>query len=224
MIQKVDLQNISILKENKVYRIGDVFTGAGIRFERDRKSILTNPQYNNTILFNYLQNKQKYRDILTMRKIIDRHIDLYNYPTPEENELVIHLRLGDILQHKKNINYSHETYDRLNKKINFKDFSKISIVTALHFGGFDDHPKGPKYMFSEKAKENSFTFFRYVESQINESGHSVKLISSDNIDQDFCYMAKSQWFVKSKRGFSNLISKLLPDSAKFFCLKNKKWI
>lgn len=224
MIQKVDLQNISILKENKVYRIADVFTGAGIRFKSDCNSILTKPQYNNTILFNYLQNKRQHRDILTMQKIIDRHIDLYNYPTPEENELVIHLRLGDILDNKKNLDYYHKNYKHLNKKIDFKKFSTISIVTALHFGSFDDHPKGPLYMFSEKAKENSFTFFRYVESQINESGHSVNLISSDDIDQDFCYMAKSQWFVKSKRGFSHLISKLLPNSAKFFCLSQQRWI
>lgn len=221
---KIDLQKISILKENKVYRINDIFAGAGIRFERDSKSILTEPQYNNTILFDYLQNKQKERDILMMQKIIDRHIDLHNYPTPEENELVIHLRLGDLLNQKKDVNHYYETFKNLNKKIDFKKFSTISIVTALHFGSFDDHPKGPWNMFSEKAQENSFAFFRYAESEINKAGHSVNLISSNNIDKDFCYMAKSQWFVKSKRGFSGLISKLLPDSAKCFDLNNQKWI
>lgn len=221
---KIDLQEISTLKENKVYRINDVFAGIGIRSERDRKSILTEPQYNNTILFNYLQNKQKERDILTMQKIIDRHIDLHNYPTPEENELVIHLRLGDVLDHESHVKGWYELYKDLNKKINFKIFSKISIVTALHFGSFDDRPEGPAFMFSKKAQENSFKFFRYVESKINKAGHSVNLISSNNIDKDFCYMAKSQWFVKSKRGFSHLISKLLPDSAKCFDLDNQKWI
>lgn len=223
-MRKIDLQKISILKENTVYRINDVFVGAGIRFERDRKSILTKPQYNNTILFNYLQNKQKDRDILTMQKVIDRHIDLHNYPTPEENELVIHLRLGDILNSKKTFNHYHETFKNLNKKIDFKKFSTISIVTALHFGSFNNHPNGPRNMFSEKAQERSFTFFRYAESEINKAGHSVNLISSNNIDKDFCYMAKSQWFVKSKRGFSYFISKLLPDSAKCFDLNEQKWI
>ena len=224
MIQKIDLQKISILKENQVYRIADLFAGIGIRFQRDRNSILTDPQYKNTILFDHLQSKQKNRDILTMQKTIDRHIALHNYPTPEENELVMHLRLGDALDEKKHLDNYYKTYKYLKKKIDFKKFSKVSIVTALHFGHFDDHPEGPLYIFSKKAKENSFTFFRYVESQINESGHSVNLISSDNIDQDFCYMAKSQWFVQSKRGFSHLICKLLPNSAKFFCLSEQRWI
>ena len=220
MKQLIDLQKVSILKENQTYRIGDIFFGTGIRFQRDSDSILTDPQYKSTILFDYLQDKQKERDISTMQKVIDHHIDLHNYPTPGENELVIHLRLGDILQHKKTINYYHETYDRLNKKINFKDFSKISIVTALHFGSFSNHPKGPKFMFSEKAQEESFTVLRCVESQINAAGHSVNLISSDNIDKDFCYMVKSRWFIKSQGGFSRLISNLLSDSSKCICLNN----
>lgn len=224
MIQKVDLNHISILKENKVYRIADLFHKSGIRWKRDLASILGDSQYKNSILFDYFKSQKKHRDISTMQKTIDRHINLYNYPTPEKNELVIHLRLGDLLNHKKDLNDYYEKFKNLNKKIDFKKFSKVSIVTALHFGHFDDHPKGPLYIFSENAKENSFTFFRYVESQINESGHSVNLISSDNIDQDFCYMVKSQWLVKSKRGFSNLICKLLPNSAKFFCVSKQRWI
>lgn len=223
MIQKIDLNKISILTENQVYRIADLFNHTGKRFKCDQNSILTDSQYKNSILFDYLQNKQKHRDILTMQKIIDRHIDLHSYPTPEENELVIHLRLGDILESKQTLNNYYENFKNLNKKINFQAFSKISITTALHFGSFHNHPQGPKYIFSEKAKENSFTFFRYIESQINTAGNSVNLISSDNIDQDFCYMAKSQWFVKSKKGFSLLISKLLPDSAKCFDINIEKW-
>ena len=224
MINQIDIQKISILRENKVYRIADLFNESGIRFKSDINSIFTDSQYKNSILFDYFQSKQKLKDITTMQKVIDQHIDLYNYPIPEKNELVIHLRLGDLLNQKKVENHYYQMFEGLNKKINFKNFSKISIVTALHFGSFDDHPKGrPLYMFSEKTKEKSFNLFRFIESQINTAGHSVNLISSDNIDQDFCYMSKSQWFVKSKRGFSFLICGLLPESAKFFCLNKQEW-
>lgn len=223
MITKIDLEKICTLKTNKVYRISDIIKGSGIRYKSDRNLILTDPKYKHTILFDYLKLTQKNKDIPLIKQIINNHIDFHNYPTPEKNELVIHLRLGDILDHKNHVKRYYELYKDLNKKINFKIFSKISIVTALHFGSFDDHPEGPLFMFSKKAEENSLKFVRYIESQINMAGHSVNLISSNNIDKDFCYMANSLFFLKSQRGFSNLISQLLPDCAKYFCLKSQSW-
>jgi hypothetical protein len=143
------------------------------------------------------------------------------YERPAENELVIHLRLGDIFNprtvadKRRPIQDAWRRYSRFFEKNDFglDSLGKITVVTALHFGA---NEKTGRFFYSNFAKKESIKFLRMLEGQVNDVGHELNLISNEDIDRDICYMSGSMHYVKGLSGLSRLISKCLPRGSKVY--------
>jgi hypothetical protein len=215
--ERIDLSQVKILKSNKHYRLSDLFYMLGGRWEEDRQVILTKPEYQDTILYDYLVNHNKEQDYDALKTAIKSYINRNPQEEPTHDELVVHLRLGDIMDLDRRRRRATKSYvkqniaDRINPKA--QGITKVTIVTALHYGS---NERDGKNFYSEKSHDDSLKLLRHVENQFREKGLPVKLKSSENFDEDLVYMVASNHFVRSRTQLTEIIVTLLKDGARIY--------
>ncbi|MCW5213712.1 hypothetical protein VU04_12525, partial [Desulfobulbus sp. TB] len=125
------MDNIKILKTNQVYRVSDLVFCRGIRWKQDRETILSDPQYRETILHDYLTQKRYERDLEIFKRVVREH--QAKYEKPFTDCLVIHLRLGDVMD-DTNGRPLYEKSQKIYSKLHLTglpDLKRATIVTAL---------------------------------------------------------------------------------------------
>ena len=204
-MKKCNFNEVKILKENRFYRISDLFKvpckAQKSAWIRSREEILNNKEFSNTILYDYLKNKKHEEDVVTLKKIVSEHTLKNKYNIPHKDELVFHIRLGDVCRNDHNghgkflrrlkTTYCNGLYQKID--IDYKKIKKITFVTALHYGGYECNFRGRHYdfRFEEQSVRNSFETLGEIEKQTNMLGFELNIKSSENVDEDFCYMANA---------------------------------
>lgn len=217
--------NVRVLKENKHYRFSDLFFKHGMRWEKDRNTILNDIKFKDSILRQYLEQKTKERDYKTLKEIIKDYISKNNLKSPSESELVIHLRCGDIFEKidktSKDMSAGqHRLIKNLlkyQKEIFTNEINKVSVVTAMHFGA---NELTQKYFYSKEVYNENIKFLEFFEGLINNIGYELNIVSNDDFDQDLCYMAGSNFFFKGISKINNIVEQCLAKNAKVY---NFKW-
>ena len=71
--------------------------------------VLNNKTYNKTILHEYLKINGLYNttNLNILLEIIEKYNSDNNLPIPQNNEIVIHLRMGDVVVHKWFLNKNY---------------------------------------------------------------------------------------------------------------------
>jgi hypothetical protein len=204
------IDNIKILKTNQVYRVTDLVFQKGIRWQQDRETILSDRKYSETILYYYLTQKRYERDLETFKRVVRDHQSKYEKPSPDS--LVIHLRLGDVMD-DINGRPLYEKSRQICKDLHFIDLPRLkhaTIVTALHFGA---NTLNNKYFYSDVAKERSFEILQLFSDKLKIKGLNVSYKSTENIDEDLCFMSGSKYFVRGLSGFSDLIANCMDNGS-----------
>jgi len=213
--------NVAVLKENKHYRFSDLFFEKGIRWKRDRNVILNDNKLKDSILRQYLEQKTKEKDYEILKQIIKDYMFKNNLKLPSKSELVIHLRCGDIFEKidqcsKDAVENQHLLIKNLlknQKKIFNNKINKVSVVTAMHFGA---NELNNKYFYSEEVYNENIKFLEFFEGVVNQIGYELNLVSNNDFDQDLCYMASSNFFLKSFSQISDIIERCLHKNAKVY--------
>ncbi|MDJ0580604.1 hypothetical protein [Crocosphaera sp.] len=208
MNYKID--SIKILRMNQVYRVTDLVFCRGIRWQEDRETILCDPRYRETILYSYLTQKRYEKDLETFERVVRDHRLKYEKPSPDS--LVIHLRLGDVMDDingRPLYGKSRKIYHDLDL-IGLPSLKHTTIVTALHFGA---NPMNNKYFYSDIAKERSFEIFQLLSDTLKVQGLEVACKSTENIDEDLCFMSGSKYFVKGLSRFSDLVATCMDNGS-----------
>lgn len=195
------LNKIKILKCNDIYRFGDTVFHKGNDWQKCVKIIIKSDKYKNTILRRYfdkcpnrnltklLPPKERYRLI---KQIVNEKIKEENIELPKNDELVIHLRLGDLIL-KSNRNY----INIINNCINKYKINRVSFVTAFNFDrNFTDN------FLNKNKKILSQKLFLIIRAFPNLY---IDIRSNINSDLDFIYLLKSKIFVEEYGRFSKLI-------------------
>ena len=151
-------------------------------------------------------NNLKYKNYKLLKNIINKHIINNNYIIPNKNEIVIHLRAGDVIEFKW---FLQKDYIKLINDILKKNSSinKCTIVCCLSYG---DYKEKNLWLYSdEKNKKNLYKIKKLLSKLINNFDNiKFDIISNKNIDKDICYMYKSKYFIKDNGGISLLIEEL----------------
>lgn len=207
------MSSVETLKNNSVYRLSDLIHRKGIRWEQDRATILEDAQYCNTVLYDYLTKMRFEDDWQVFEAVVVEHSK--KYTTPAESDLVVHLRLGDIMEDSDEFrNRSYEKYQRVYGEFDLKipkNVTRVAIVTALHFGA---NELNNRYFFTDTAQARSLEILALFRSKLVARGVQVDIQSSSNVDEDFCFLASSKLFVKSYSAMSDLVEKCLCSDAK----------
>ena len=100
---------VCLLDNNVHYRISDVFYMKGTLSKENNindaiSHVLSRPQeYSETLLFKYLKNKNKDSDLEAFGACVKDILSSKNVPYPSNNELTVHMRLGDIMSDHNNV-------------------------------------------------------------------------------------------------------------------------
>jgi hypothetical protein len=214
----MSIKKIRILRENSVYRFSDIYYRYGIRWQQDREEIMRNPKYQHSILRYYLAHKRHEQDLEVLKSAIDYKVVSESLPKPSNSEIVIHLRLGDILDDykdekgKRHFEDNVRIYQQLASTVSeyFNDFDKISIVTAMHFGA---NKLNNRYFYTQNARDRSEQLFSIVYGQASLLSNNVQVLSHDDFDLDLCYMANARLYVKGLTNVSKIIASCLPGGS-----------
>lgn len=219
------INQIKLLKSNQNYRFYDVIFRSGQIWDYSIKNILNDQIYKNTILYYYLKNTKD--NNLNIKIPIDENyiksnINLIvdnmitknkNMQIPDKNELVIHIRLGDIIEIK---NFIYKDYNKFIKYyINKYNIKKVTICSAYHFG---DNPIHKTWQYNEKTINKNKDYIRNVIDNIRKEFDFLELNihSNENIDLDFIYMIKAHYLITSNGAFSSKLLKLCNLNCKDF--------
>lgn len=204
------INKIQLLKHNKHYRFGDVIFHKGYYWKDSTKYILENEEFKDSILRDYIEKcphnnlhntNPKHMELLL--NIVNKKIKEDNYIFPENNELVIHLRLGDVIDEDWFLQNNYK--DIIESYIKKHNLSKVTFCTAFNYGNYTE--KNLWIYNDEKHQRNISKLTKMLNSIIKIPNIYIDFKSSKNPDDDFIYMVKAKYFIKDKGGFSTLISK-----------------
>lgn len=222
------IHNIKILKNNSDYRVSDIIYKRGVpeRWKHSGNMVLTNEKYKETILHEYLKINGLYanKNLNLLLTIIEKYNSNYNLPIPQNNEIVIHLRLGDWVFHS---NFLSKNYIQLIDNIlkNNNNINKITFVTCFSYGVWSkesEHliPINFKHDHNKQEPTNC-TLWEYTEEKQNKNIEKIKILFHDliqifpkmeiniysnlDIDKDMCYCVLSKHLICDVGGFSNLL-------------------
>ena len=194
------------------YRLGDI-----VYLYKDDKFINEEPNYLKNIHKNFpnsiaseylLKNIKKEKNLDLLFNIVTNRIKKLNLQ--QENNIVIHLRLGDIM---KNI-VSNKIQVNKNIKASATNITQIKNLKKL-IPLFKNHPRpiliyyGSHKQLDENQKKTNKEYLNRIRNFFKNN--NIKFIekSNGNPDEDFINMCNSKLFIKSGGGYSRLISSMV---------------
>ena len=204
------ISQVQILKGNSDYRCADILYHKGERWEHSKNQVLNNPKYENTIFNNFFKNNNgNDKNLNFLLKCIKEYCFDNNLPIPDDDELVIHLRMGDVVEHKC---FLSKNYINLIKKIKKNNsISKITIVTSFAYQTWSKESmhlkkKAPLWDYThEKQEKNEEGLFKLLSNIQDKFNLPITIYSNKIIDVDLCYCVFSKHFIKDAGGFSDLM-------------------
>lgn len=208
------MSQVQILKENSDYRCADIVHHRGPRWQHSKNQILNNPKYENTIFKNFLKkNNGNDGDLKFLLKCIEEYCYNNNLLIPEDDELVIHLRMGDVVVHKWFLSKNY--IDLIKEQIQNNTISKITIVTSFAYQTWSKESMHLNInnvqiwdYTHEKQEKNEKGLFKLLSDIQYHFDLPITIYSNKIIDVDLCYCVFSKHFIKDKGGFSELMENL----------------
>ena len=165
------------------YRLGDCVTD-NKRWTHNLEKI----HYQNfpdSIASKYMKNTKKQNDFDQLFKIVKT----FKNDTPEDC-IVIHLRIGDVLENPLRTRHLDYTTKICKYKLLLKRLKneKNNLKKIVLVGG--SHKNYKEYKNSEK-------YINDLEKLFKDKGYEVKLRFGNNPDIDFIYMSNAKYFVRS---------------------------
>ncbi len=159
--------------------------------------------FEDTILFEYssridLSDPDPQWEVL--REVVSAKTKRLSLALPSENELVVHLRMGDV----KGFKLPEESFvDYINKVIASANtrFTRVTIVSAIHFGRTLLMNRTSRQQI-RSAVENDRKKIRNIVDLIAETGLKARLYSHEDIDKDFCFLSSSEHLVLGNGHYS----------------------
>ncbi|MCP4397462.1 MAG: hypothetical protein GY801_09225 [bacterium] len=135
-----------------------------------------------------------------LKEVVSHKSQEMKLDPPREDELVIHLRMGDT----KGFKLSAENFvDYITDVINCFEMpiSQITIVTAIHFGKLlIENQMTKEQVFISIFNDN--IKIREICGLFSEKTFNARLYSHKDIDQDFCFLSNSKYLVLGNGHFS----------------------
>jgi hypothetical protein len=214
--ERVDIliSKIELIKQNSDYRVSDIINKSGCRWEHSGDQVLNSGKYEGTILHEYLKTNGLYADknLPLLFNIIKDYTSKHNLELPDNNTLVVHLRLGDMCEIPSKFLVRKYKDDIIMIIKSRPNINNIKIVTCFQYGEWSKEslhikPEGtPLWNYTEKKHEKNIKALKKVFNDILANINlPIDIISNTIIDHDFCYCVLSDNFMMDTGGFSRLL-------------------
>jgi len=178
--------DIYVGTNQSVYRIGDVVLGTGQRWERDRQHVMTDPEFNGTLMQRYFQSREVWND-----GDVDFHYlgqlcqETWGQYTPRE-PLAIHFRNGDnVFDASRAIVECAKHYRNEHEKTDIEGAQKVPVrlVTIQHYGANEENGK---FFASQESIRKGNRAVEDIVAELKNLAYDVTIQSSEDPDIDFC--------------------------------------
>ena len=209
--------NVETFESNRfnVYRLGDIIRHMDNHVISDKYLNL----HKNTIGYEYAKSTNKKNDYKTLKTICDKRKQNLN-DVPKKNELIIHVRLGDVIE--KSI-YTVDEY--LNKERVSKGNTISSNVVYIKSREFFEN-----YILNEinnikkidtvifvggdhrdlDSLEKSNEYLKKVSKIFKDNGYKTIIkFNEHTADEDFIYLSNSKYYVPTGGGFSKSVMEMV---------------
>ena len=207
---------ILIIKDDE-YRVSDVVKLRGQRWLWSENKIIDNESYDNSILKLYLIKRgfqKRGFKIRLLYQTIEKFAERNNVQKPHPNEVVLHLRLGDVVVHdwflKKDYASIIERHLAQNPSI-----SKITIGTSFYYGEWSAesmhlNTRGLNWDFTDEKHNLNLAAFDQLLRDLMGKFPSLEfdVVSNSDVDLDMVYYVFAQYFIHDEGGFSHLMQEL----------------
>ena len=193
------------------YRLGDAVLHKP--FKDSEKCHLKH--YPNSIVSEYLRNKKFPEDYQTLFDVVKKKST--SYTLPESDELIIHLRIGDVFYN------SEYTVDEFLEKTRLYKVNSVNYVKPLsYYQNILDNIKNINikkiYLVGGYHKElkqtKSEEYVAKIKLFFEKHNYEVITRINEDPDEDFIFMSHASYFVQSGGGFSKLISEMVKMNQK----------
>lgn len=157
-------------------------------------------------------NREPNGNLSLVNRIVDLRLNDTNFEVPAPDVLVIHLRLGDVIEHSKQ---SVETMLISGGDPNHDPNFRTSLKSISEYLDNIAESKATKVLIrggSHKRQyyKKSRLYAMCLEQAIAEAGYEVHMdLDTGNPDFDFYYMAHAKKFIVSSGGFSRVLGMLV---------------
>jgi len=189
--------------EVPLYRLGDV-----VLYRPLTLPAFTRYFFPKSIGAKYVKETHKKNDIAVLNQIISGK-EYDDFEKPADNEVVVHLRLGDAYQHMKMKN-THYASAISKIRHSYPSVSSVTLVYGDHhmkqmqiLGGHENFSR------NQKRLEETDNRIAQIEKMFTDKGFKVTKRLNHNADCDVIYMANSKFLIKAGGGFSQLIGSLV---------------
>lgn len=197
---------ICLLRSNQHYRVADVVFNRGFRWEDSAGQVMARAEFDDTILKRYLLANGGCvpTNLPLLARLIAEARDAMAYPVPDADELVIHIRAGDVVEHDWFL-----SRDLAAIVGDAGQPRKCTIVTSF---AFQEWPDRGAWLFShEKLAENRRRMCEALVRLLDAIPDlALSVYSHDDVDRDMTYLAHAARFVPDHGGFSELMVEVQP--------------
>lgn len=215
---------VKILSQNSVYRVADIITHSGLKWESDSRHILEEDEYQNTFLYNVLEtngltsgpedNIRKLRDVILQRaeSVLTAQDKSY---MRDDNTIIVYLRVGDRIDHVPMTALIHQIRESKTKRV------VLSFV--MHFGQWTEEDiknyVGPTplragsglFTFTDHQHRENYVYIWDVVQSLRKAVPGIEIIirSNEKQDEDLALYVKSPNYAGcALGGFERLIMNL----------------
>lgn len=199
------------------YRLGDMVKGKEFRDSSDGREYHYK-YFPDSIATEYMKKTDEDNRYDILIDIVKRRTNAQN--TPPSDMLLIHLRLGDVMDRtpymakeflERTIYYQGWNYVKpltyyqdIVAKIKDKGINSITLIGGFH------HPL--------KSKNTSLEYVRLLGEYFESQGFKVTQRLDYDADDDFIYMCNASFFTPGGGGFSNIIKTIVLQRGKTIIL------
>jgi hypothetical protein len=197
-------ENCDLYSDNKMYRIGDMVSTYSRFLDSGEKYHLKT--FPNSIASEYMKKTKKFKKYNILADIV-RERSNNTDDLPNDKDLIVHLRVGDVVEDNSNnlsqilTNYSYNflhnytcpirnIQDKINKSK--ENFDKIILVAGSH---------------KDILSPRSCKYIDVVKKYFENNGYIVELRLGKNPDDDFIFMSNAKYFIPSCSGNYTLLVK-----------------
>jgi len=197
-------ENCDLYSDNKMYRIGDMVSTYSRFLDSGEKYHLKT--FPNSIASEYMKKTKKFKKYNILADIV-RERSNNTDDLPNDKDLIVHLRVGDVVEDNSSnlsqilTNYSYNflhnytcpirnIQDKINKSK--ENFDKIILVAGSH---------------KDILSPRSCKYIDVVKKYFENNGHIVELRLGKNPDDDFIFMSNAKYFIPSCSGNYTLLVK-----------------
>jgi len=198
------------------YRLGDLYWDKYIHEHSGPNSIKFYDEFfPESIATKYGRSQHhKMGDSAALGQVIDR-LEYFSFEKPTQNDVVVHLRLGDKLTTYagsfSNMVKSDKFYRDIAKQLKESgraDSTRVVLVTGDHDIMQRAAMNGESGL-SRSTKHKTLAYLDKVKKFFTEKGFGVKVRMNMNADCDVVYMANAKTFVESGGGYDRLVKALV---------------